>query len=97
VPVSKNLAHVLSEKKISEMFLIQVQSEMLAYINILRTQHGLQKLKLYNNLIAQNHSIYLSNSKKDLSIDTDDHFGPDGESILTRVENAKIPVDTDCR
>ena len=95
--VRDNLTHVLSDKKISEMPLTQVQSEMLAYINTIRTQHGLQPLKLYNNPIAQNHSDYLSDSKKDLSIDTDDHFGPNGESIFTRVENANIPIDNDCR
>lgn len=79
------------------MSLTQVQSEMLAYINTIRTQHGLQSFKSYNHPIAQDHSLYLSTSKKDLSIDTNDHFGPNGEDILTRVENAKIPIDNDCR
>jgi len=87
----------LLDKKTSEIPLAQLQSEMLAYINTIRTQHGLQPFKLYNHPIAQDHSVYLSTSKKDTSIDSDDHFGFDGESILTRVENAKIPVDDDCR
>lgn len=97
MPVSKNLTYVLSDQKISQMPLSQIQSEMLTYINTIRTQHGLTKLKFYNHPIAQDHSVYLASSQKDLSIDTDDHFGPDGESILTRVENANIPVDDDCR
>ena len=97
IPVRDNLTHVLSEKKTSEMPLAQLQSEMLAYINTIRTQHGLQPFTLYHHPIAQDHSVYLSTSKKDTSIDSDDHYGPGEESILTRVENAKIPVDTDCR
>jgi uncharacterized protein YkwD len=79
------------------MPLAQVQSDMLTYINTIRVQHGLQPFTLYHHPIAQDHSVYLANSKKDISIDIDNHFGPGEESILSRVENAKIPVDTDCR
>jgi len=96
-PARDNITHVLSEKKVSEMPLAQLQSEMLAYINTIRTQHGLQSLKLYNHPIAQDHSVYLASNKQDIAIDTDDHFGPNGESIFTRVENANIPIDSDCR
>ena len=73
-PVRDNLTHLLSEKKVSEMPLAQVQSEMLAYINSIRAQHGLQSFKFYNHPIAQDHSDYLASSKNDVSIDTDDHF-----------------------
>ena len=96
-PVRDNLTHLLSEKKVSEMPLAQVQSEMLAYINSIRAQHGLQSFKFYNHPIAQDHSDYLASSKNDVSIDTDDHFDAQWNSIFTRVENAKIPIDDDCR
>ena len=94
---SKSLVHTLSDKKVNEMSLQQVQSSLVEYINIVRAQHGLHKLKLYQNPIAQDHSTYLFTSKEDLVLTYEDHFDGKGNSLSSRVENAKIPIDTDCR
>lgn len=94
---STSLVDALSDKKVNEMSLQQVQSSLVEYMNIVRTQHGLHPLTLYQNSIAQDHSTYLHTSKEDIILSYEDHFDSDGNSIYTRVEHANIPIDTDCR
>lgn len=88
---NKNLP--VLDKNIDEMSLHDIQNSMLSYINTIRASKWLKQLSLLQNNVAQNHSSYLFFEKKDLSLDYEDHFGKNWESILERVRAAQIAID----
>ena len=57
------------------MSLHDIQSSMLSYINTIRNKKSLKSLSLLDNNVAQEHSTYLYNAKKDLTLSYEDHFG----------------------
>lgn len=83
------------DTKINEMSLSDIQSSMLSYINTIRNKKSLKSLSLLDNNVAQEHSSYLYNAKKDLTLSYEDHFGKNWEPVLERVREAQIPVDED--
>ncbi len=77
---------------IRSMSLSDIQFSMLSYINTVRVKRGLKKLRLLDNPVAQDHSLYLFTSGNDKTLEYIDHYGPDGSAVRERVKAYNIPL-----
>lgn len=77
---------------IRAMSLSDIQFSMLSYINTVRTKHWLKTLRLLDNPVAQDHSLYLFSSGNDATLEYMDHYGSDGSAVRERVKAYNIPL-----